>query len=69
MATGASNQYCSAILPSLIATLRSTGAPPRPEDFDRVIRHGLPGTSMTGLGNLLSDLLQAVIDPRLRDVG
>jgi mono/diheme cytochrome c family protein len=32
-----------------------TGAAPRPEDFDRVIRHGLPGTSMTGLGNLLSD--------------
>lgn len=32
-----------------------TGAPPRPEDIDRVIRHGLPGTSMTGLGNLLSD--------------
>lgn len=32
-----------------------TGAAPRPEDIDRVIRHGLPGTAMTGLGNLLSD--------------
>ena len=32
-----------------------TGMTPRPEDIERVIRHGLPGTSMTGLGDLLSD--------------
>jgi len=32
-----------------------TGASPRPEDIERVIRDGLPGTSMTGLGDLLSE--------------
>jgi len=32
-----------------------TGAPPRPEDIERVIRHGLPGTAVTGLGDLVSD--------------
>jgi mono/diheme cytochrome c family protein len=31
-----------------------TGAAPLPEDIERTIRDGLPGTSMVGLGDLLS---------------